>query len=384
MRGKLAAGVILALAATPVLATSPQQRFLEALTLVQQGRSQEGAALLRQLYIEAPTPRIRLELARALMLAEQWQASRQLFVEAFKDDPPPVVKANILTFINRIDRRRGKLTISASVARYGNPLQQPGAYTLNFAGIELAYEPDRTYRNLWGATVGGTYSKDFASGWKLDASASYRDLPHNAADRFVGDMSVARQIGTVPLEAKIGVSRLGQLGQSFTLPYVQTSYAVPLTSKTAIRPTVTLGYYAADLGRPASGWQADVFVPLVFAPLPTKFVAVGPTALKHNAGYREQAYTSLGVRAVATAQTTSVNVELGAQGAITRFDAVDPFWGIRRKDRGLFASAMVSSYKVRLGPFVPAVGVTCSLTRSTVSYYRQQGCDTLFEVRKIF
>lgn len=83
-------------------------------------------------------------------------------------------------------------------------------------------------------------------------------------------------------------------------------------------------------------------------------------------------------------QAEPFNLELGAQAALTQFDAIDPFWGVRRRDRGLFAAAMVSSYKVRVGPFVPAVGVSCNVTRSTVAYYRQQGCDTLLEVRKLF
>ena len=106
--------------------------------------------------------------------------------------------------------------------------------------------------------------------------------------------------------------------------------------------------------------------------------------LRHSAGFGELAYTSVGLRAVGALQTEAINVEVGAQGTITRFDDVDPFWGVRRKDKGLFASAMVSSYKVRLGPFVPAVGLTCSQTHSTVGYYQQRGCDTQFEIRKIF
>lgn len=83
-------------------------------------------------------------------------------------------------------------------------------------------------------------------------------------------------------------------------------------------------------------------------------------------------------------QTEAINVELGTQATFTHFDAIDPFWGVRRRDHGLFAAAMFSSYKVRFGPFVPAVGVSCNVTRSTVAYYRQHGCDTLLEVRKLF
>lgn len=358
--------------------------FQHALRLIELGQVLIAIPVLERLNNQIKAPRIRLELARALMLAGRPQEAKALFVEAFKDDPPPVVKANILNYVNRIDRQRGKLSLSASIARYGNPLQQPGAYTLNFAGIELAYEPDRAYRNLWGGTVGGVYTKETANGWVLDVGASYRDLAYNTADRLTGEVSIARQVGASRLDVKFGATRFGQSNQSFTLPYAQATYTVPLGRSSAIRPTVTVGYYAADVGRSASGWQADAFVPVVHMPLPTQFIAVGPTVLRHTAGFGELAYTSIGLRAIGALQTDKVNVEMGAQATVTRFDAIDPFWGVRRKDRGLFGSVMVSSFAVRLGPFVPAVGIACSLTRSTVSYYRQKGCDTQFEIRKIF
>ena len=359
-------------------------QFQSALRLIDLGQVAVAIPILQRLYDQTRAPRIRLELARALWLAGRVDEARALFIEAFKNDPPPVVKANVLTFIDRIDRQRGKLTLSASVARYDNPLQQPGAYTLNFAGINLTFEPDATYRKQWGVNVGGSYAKEFRSGWALSTVANYRELPGNMADRLTADLSLSRQFRSTPLEIKLGATRLDQIGQSFTLPYAQAAYAFSLSNQSAIRPTVTLGYYIADAGKSGSGVQAEAFVPLVHSPLPTKFFAIGPTILKHSAGYGEQAYTSVGIRGLASIQTEKFNVELGAQGTITRFDAVDPFWGVRRKDRGLFASAMISSYKVRLGPFVPAFGVTCSVTGSTVDYYRQGGCDTLFEVRRIF
>lgn len=359
-------------------------QFQSALRLIDLGQVAVAIPILQRLYDQTRAPRIRLELARALWLAGRVDEARTLFVEAFKNDPPPVVKANVLAYIDRIDRQKGKLTLSASVARYDNPLQQPGAYTLNFAGIDLTFEPDATYRQQWGVNVGGSYTKEFKSGWQLSTAANYRELPGNMADRLAADVSVSRQVRSMPLEIKLGATRLDQKGQSFTLPYTQAAYAFQLSSKNAVRPTVTLGYYAADAGKSGSGIQVEAFAPFVHSPLPTKFFAIGPTILKHSAGYGEQAYTSLGIRGIASFQTDAVNVELGAQGTVTRFDAVDPFWGVRRKDRGLFATAMISSYKLRIGPFVPAFGVTCSVSGSTVAYYRQQGCDTLFEVRKLF
>lgn len=359
-------------------------QFQYALRLIELGQAKLAIPILERLSAQVEAPRIRLELARALWLAGRAGEARSLFVEAFKADPPSIVKANILNYVDRIDRQKGKITLTASLARYENPLQQPGAYNVNFAGLDLTFEPDATYRQLWGINTALGYAKEFNSGWQFSSAIGFRELPGDMADRLTAELSLSRQARSIPLEVKLGATRLDQKGQSFTLPYAQAAYALQLSTHSAIRPVVTLGYYIADAGKSGSGIQAEVFAPFVHSPLPTKFFAVGPALLRHNAGYGEQAYTSVAIRALATIQAESINVELGAQAAYTRFDADDPFWGARRLDRGLFAAAMFSSYKVRFGPFVPAVGVSCNVTRSTVAYYRQQGCDTLLEVRKLF
>lgn len=361
-----------------------QQRFLVALSLVNQGQYDEGVALLRQLYVEAPTPRIRLELARALMLSGQLEEAKALFVQAFNDNPPPIVRANILSMLSQIAKRRGTLSLSFSVSHYGNPLQQPGAYSLNFGGIDLTFEPEKTYRNLWGSTTSAQYQKEFDSGLTLMTSVAYRSLPGDAADRLVADFSFAKRAGTSPLELKVGAVRLGQKDQSFTLPYMQATYTFSLHQNSAIQPSARVGYYLADFGRGMSGWQADLFVPYVYSPNPAKAFAVGPTILRREVSFDEQSYSSVGLRAVAAIRSEKVNVEAGLQGRMTSFDDVDPFWGDRRKEGSIFASVMLSSDRVRIGPFTPAVGVSCDITRSNILYYQQSNCDGLFEVRKLF
>lgn len=79
-----------------------------------------------------------------------------------------------------------------------------------------------------------------------------------------------------------------------------------------------------------------------------------------------------------------LNVEVAVQGSAMWFDGVSPFWGLRRMDKGVFASVLASSHYLRLGPLMPAVGVSCSYSNSNIDYYRQRGCDVLFEVRKLF
>lgn len=384
LRYVLAAAALVATAPSFAQASQTQSRFVEAVTQLESGRADLAVLILRELYMEAPTPRIRLEYARALMLTGQLSESKQLFVEAFKDDPPPTVKANILSFVNRIDRLHGQLMLGAGVGLYDNPLQQPGLYTLNFGGIELAYEADERYRRRWGMDLSASYLKEFAEGWHVSASGSIRELPLDRADQIGVDASVTRQLPGLPLELKLGATRLIQTDQSFTLPYGQASYSVPLGAKMGVRPTITVGYFAADAGKGSSGFQVDAFVPVIYAPSPTLAFSAGPSLLKREAGFNEHAYTSVALRALASAQSEFVNLDVGIQGSLTHFKGVDPFFGAKRSDKRLFASVSTSSYKLRIGPFVPALGLSCDLVKSNVSYFQRSGCDTSFEVRKIF
>lgn len=181
--------------ASTVVAVSPadiESQFQNALGLINAGQAALAVPILYRLYAETAAPRVRLELARALFLAGREEEARRIFVDAFQDGPPPVVRATVLSFINKIDQRKGKLSVNGSIARYSNPLPQPSASTLNFGGIELTYEPDESYRKLWGATVGVNYSKEFLTGTHLTTALAYRDLSGDLADRFTADISLTR------------------------------------------------------------------------------------------------------------------------------------------------------------------------------------------------
>jgi hypothetical protein len=377
--------IIIALARPSIAeAEDFEQRFLLALTLINQGRAQEGVGVLRILYAEAPTPRIRLELARALMFTGESKEAKHLFVQAYNENPSSIVKANILNFIGKIDRDSGKLTLSLSAARYSNPLQQPGAYNFNFGGISLSYEPDLAYRNLWGVTAGAQFLKDFTNGLTVSGSTTYRALSKSAANRFTADVYLSEKLSNLPLQLQIGTVRLSQRFQSFTLPYVQATYNYSLSARAAFQPSLRVGYYSADAGLGVSGWQADSFTPYVYTPTPTKVFAIGPSVLRHSVGFGEQSFTSVGFRMIATTHSNKINIESEIQGRVTSFDRVDPFWKQRRKETGLYASVSVSSEKIRVGSFLPGIVLSCDTTRATIQYYRQGTCDTQVILRKLF
>ena len=360
-----------------------QRRFLTALMLAEQGQLSAAAETLRELYKVTPTPRIQLELARILMLSGELSEARALFVKAYAENPPPDVKSNILFFVQRIDQQRGRLRLNFSVAHYANPLQQPGAFSFNVGGFDLDFEPDETYRNLWGVNVGGSYSKDIGM-WNFAVEALARDLPGDRADRFWGEVSVAKRLAKGKVELRTGVSRFAQTGLSFTLPYIQAAASQRLTEKLVVQPTLRVGKFESDVGRGLSGWQYDSFAPVIFSPVPSRTLAIGPTFLRQAVALEEQAFSSYGVRAVANWRAKSFNVEGLLQGRISRFDEVDPFWGKRRVERTANFSVFLNSDKIKVANLLPTVGLTCDLNKSSVEFFNQKGCAGLFEIRRIF
>lgn len=361
-----------------------QESFAEALALLEAGYFQMAVAKLQVLFDVSPTPRIRLELARALALSGDAKRAKLLFVEAYKADPPTPVKSNILRFLAQIDRQLGKATYGLGAGFYANPLQQPGSYSFNFGGIDLTYEADSSYRDLWGVNFSGGYQKQIRSGLLVSANAAYRELPGTLADRITLEASASKKLTTLPVDLAGGVLRLQQKNQSFTLPFTQVTYTKSLNEKSAFQPSLRLGYYASDAGRQVSGWQVDASIPFVHAPTPSQYLTIGPSLLRHQVGFAEQSYTSASMRGAASLQYRDINVDAGLQTRFTRFDGVDPFWGQRREDKGLNVWINFSSDRLRLGSFLPTLGIHCERIASTISYYKQRGCDTSFELRKLF
>lgn len=89
---------------------------------------------------------------------------------------------------------------------------------MNFGGIDLTFEPDGTYRDLWGVTGEARYQKDFNSGLTLSLAASYRELPGSLADRFLADASIGKALYGGKYEVRAGVIREARPGTTRLVP----------------------------------------------------------------------------------------------------------------------------------------------------------------------
>ena len=90
--------------------------------------------------------RVRLELARAYFLAEEWELARREFFTVLSAEIPNEVRANILAFLRAIDGRRGwswALNVALTSGEHGFRKYRSDKVTLNVAGQPLEFQIDR-------------------------------------------------------------------------------------------------------------------------------------------------------------------------------------------------------------------------------------------------
>ena len=123
-----------------------QDTFIRAIIYIENGEYQSAISLLRNILKRDPKlKRVRLELAKAYFLAEEWELARREFFTVLSAEIPNEVRANILGFLRAIDERRGwswTLNLAITSGEQGFRKYRSDKVTLNVAG-QLEFQIDR-------------------------------------------------------------------------------------------------------------------------------------------------------------------------------------------------------------------------------------------------
>lgn len=133
-----------------------EQDFLKGLTALETGKPAEAIPVFTRILASDPDLiRVRLELARAYFLAEQWNRARAEFFTALSADLPEPVKNTILQFIREIDARRGfDWDLSIATVRLGDTRSyRSDTILVDFGGITLPFTFDRNDKTEIGLDV---------------------------------------------------------------------------------------------------------------------------------------------------------------------------------------------------------------------------------------
>jgi hypothetical protein len=361
-----------------------QSAFARAMTLLESGEPARAVEILSPLFEESREPRVRLELARALLASGDLKRARALFVAAYDAEPPPPVKARILQFIEQIDRSAGKFLFGVSLTKAQNPLRLPSQFGVNFNGIALSLEDAPKRRNLYGAVYTSSYEKQFASGADIRIQGSLRDLENSFGDFRFLDASVGLSTAPNPFEFRIGLQALDMKAQTYRMPYVEGAYRLALADNIAFAPRIQVGSYQPKEQDGLAGESYKLSAPLEISLNAHRKISLGVKVERRTAKFAEQAYVSLGPYLDAAIQFEYVTATASLSARTSVYSGVDPFWDVRRRDRSLYASMGLETDKLRYAGMIPSAGVYCDINRSNIAYYRATDCGVLTNLRKLY
>jgi hypothetical protein len=125
-----------------------QDSFIRSIIYMERGEYQSAISLLRSILKQDPTlRRVRLELARAYFLAEEWELARREFFTVLSSKIPDQVRTNILGFLRAIDERRGwswTLNTAITSGEHGFRNYRSNQVDLNVGGQPLEFEIERS------------------------------------------------------------------------------------------------------------------------------------------------------------------------------------------------------------------------------------------------
>lgn len=131
--------------------------FDYAMSALQAGQPKIAIPVLQAILAEDPKlTRVRLELARAYFMAEQWARSREEFFRVLSGDLPEPVRKTVLAFIRQIDARRGvDWDLSVGFTTAGNS-RDYDSETIHITTTPLPWVYDRPVERVPAMTANGT------------------------------------------------------------------------------------------------------------------------------------------------------------------------------------------------------------------------------------
>jgi len=372
----------------PVLAEEPlastvqdsgsayQARFLLGVEAMRAGNPMRAATIFERLLADTGSPRVKLELARALFLMRDYERSEQLFREVLAlPGLPWRVGENIRVYLDEIDMATGYVKFSVGMVSDSNPRNFTNSREVFIGGQALTVVPPEDNRRVVGARVSvrGYRPLDEARRTTTFFTASYADFPGYTFDRLDGDFGLAQGVPGLPwLTAKAGFEGARLDGHTlYRFPYVGTLAAMPPSDEYRLLGEFKFGRLQVPQMPHLDSHNLFLIGKLAYPP--ALGLAVSNEATLERAAASEAAYSyrggSLGGTVIWPSDTWDMRFTLYGSAGIRKYEGIDPFFGDRRRDMRYTASLDILRPSLRIKGYRPEIGVVYERTESTLAYY---------------
>src|SRR5687767_5534568 len=353
-----------------------QRAFIEGVRLFEAGDAQEAARVFRAILQRTHSPRVKLELARALFVLKEYKESRVLFREVqLEPDVPWQVRDNVDAFIDRIDDIIGYVRFAFSVVSDSNPRNITSQRDFTVGGVRLTFEPPQDNERVTGMLYGVRAHQPLLPEHRFSAyfTGTYLDYPTAELDRLTIDGGLVKELsGRLAPRIRAGIEA-GTFGDRRLyhfpyLGYLQPLYRAPTRQIQAdfkLGP-VTYPYYSY-----LDSDYASATISGVQALSQTLLGSLGVSLEDSSARERPYSYYGYtlapGFAWLITQPALLVRAEL-ALGE-RRYEDIDPLFGEKRVDRRTRLDVSVRSKQWRFMNFTPVLILSIDRTRSTLPFY---------------
>ena len=353
-----------------------QTRFLLGVEALHAGNPMRAVVIFEQLLAETGSPRVQLELARALFLMQDYERAEQLFREVLaRPELPWRVAENIRVYLDEIDMATGYIKFSVGMVSDSNPRNFTNSREVMIGGQTLQVVEPEDNREVYGArlSVRGYRPLDDKRRTTAFFTASYSDFPAHTFDRLTGDVGLAQAVpGLSWLKAKAGFEGARLDGHTlYRFPYVGALAAMAPSEGSRLLGEFKFGRLQVPQMPHLDSHNLFLIGKLAYPP--ALGLAFSNEATLEKAKADEAAYSyrggSLGGSMVWPSATWDTRFTLYGSAGVRRYQGIDPFFGDRREDTRYVASLDLLRPSLRFGGYRPQIGVMYEKTDSTLDFY---------------
>lgn len=343
--------------------------------------SDYGSAIdrFRAILVRSPgAVRVRLELARAFYLKGDYANAYRQFQFARAGNPPPGVVATIDRFLGLIRQQKDwSYSFSLAIAPDSNINNGTTAHEVELFGLPFELSDDTRSRSGVGLAMQGAL--EFAprlsdrARLRVGAAVQRRDYPGGDFD----DMTVAAHAGP---RLQLGKWDVSMLAAGFQRRFGGRRLAegaggrMEATHHLDARTAVSLGLAAHRVRYPDYPLHDGVSVSVsagILRALTADSSLTARVGVSRKSARAAELASSAGSLAVGYYRDLPGGFSIYAEPSVAqaRYDASDPFFGERRKDRLVELHFSLLNRRLRLRGFTPKVGFTLARRRSSIELY---------------
>ena len=357
-------------------APDPQTIFLSGMIHVARGRYMQAAEEFRLMLAHDPTLlRPRLELARALYLAHDYQGARYHFEQVLAAPLPDTVRQNVLAFIGDIRNRVPSFAFTLDLVSDTNPKQATSSESIEIAGQRFVLSPDSRAQEEIGllATVQAKFP--IPSNPELYASGYVEvyDYPQRDLDQLYLQIMGGKYFPGARHEFNVEAGMHYGSYQGRTLysgPAARMAYGVRLRPNVFLTVSLDAREFTYDDYEYLTGWQTSQSVELRYAISTDKSVRPGLFLVQRDAAEDPYAYDGAGLSLRYVQEWRGGWIaSLYGQYASYRYRAADLLAGIRRNDDEWRVELTLANRLLTFKGFAPRLTLGAAERDSDIDLY---------------